>query len=278
MEELYSRDVSVRERALDTLCTLGRPAVPRLRAQLRRRDTLWDRAMGMLQMQGPEPVRRYLENRASASQVRATSAWVLRRMGPEAEEATPELLRALDDQETSVARLAEYALGAIGEPALPGLCEAVQSRGRARRLAGLRLIRQLGSSAISARPVVVGALEESDLEIRFAAAEALWRIGGEQQRVMQVLVGLAGSTNTTVQLGAVKTLGAMGSVDGAWALDSSVEVGIGRCDHGGGGWRPVCEVGGRYVIGCDGRGCARGIAGVARCGARYRYVGPIERG
>ena len=226
MEDLYSRDVSVRERALDTLCTLGRPAVPRLRAQLRRRDTLWDSAMGMLQMQGPEPVRRWLENRASASQVRATAAWVLRRMGPEAGEATPELLRALDDRETSVARLAEYALGAIGEPALPGLCEAVESRGRARRLAALRLIRQLGSSAVSARPVVVRALQDSDLEIRLAAAEALWRMGGEQGRVIQVLVGLAGSTNATLQLGAVKALGTMGSaaVEAVPCLETCVDA------------------------------------------------------
>lgn len=210
IQDLHASDTRVRDRAIEAVCAIGKPAVPALMVRLRRTDSVADTAVTWARARGPEWVQRRFQSWLISSQIRAVAALALRRMGPDAEQAAPQLIWALGDGDTSVARLAEYALGTIGAPAVPELSQAVAGPHRSRRIAALRILSQLGRAAEASVPAVRSALHDSDPRIRLRAAEAVWRILGDAGSATPALLHLAQSGDPTMQREALAVLVTIG--------------------------------------------------------------------
>jgi HEAT repeat protein len=124
-------------------------------------------------------------SRISDSQVREDAAWALVRLGPEAEDAVPPLIAALQDESAKIRECAVDALKGIGPSARPAL-------------PSLRL-----------------ALDDPAIEVRTAAAAALWSLDPKPataKAILPVLREALGDGKTLfVRDSAIKVLNSMGS-------------------------------------------------------------------
>jgi HEAT repeat protein len=92
--------------------------------------------------------------------------------------AVPGLVRALEDKNTSVRRIAAEALGNLGsEGAIPGLLRAIQDKDYEVRGRATEALGKLGAEA--AIPGLLRALEDEDSYVRRIAVEALGNLGSE---------------------------------------------------------------------------------------------------
>jgi HEAT repeat protein len=111
--------------------------------------------------------------------VRCWAVRALRKFGPDAKAALPELRRAVLQDEDSVPAAAADVLARLGTDGVPALVEAVQARGRGRGLTGrvVDCVGDLGPAAREAVPALRDLLGDEDRDVRLAAALALQRVG-----------------------------------------------------------------------------------------------------
>jgi HEAT repeat protein len=170
--------------AQGALARLGAPAVPALRALLRDPDV----------------------------PVRLAALGVLRRMGPAADAAVPDLIDCLDDEETALDAL--VALAWMGERAVPALVAGLEARrpGPVRRKAMWGLCR-LAPASRRAVPEMLAGLTDADVQVwaatalgecpleRSAAAPLLAACQAADSQVRSAaLVALAGATTVEERL------------------------------------------------------------------------------
>lgn len=199
---------------------------------------------------------------------RFNAAEALGKLGPAAAEATPALIGRLTDREMRITgRLrtvedqvwvaASKALSAIGEPAVPGLIEALDSddpqivRGAALSLhvigppakaAAPKLIAILernddetrhqailglagiGPEAKDATPLLIEMLKHDDFHTQYQAARALAKIGDAAAPAVPVLVELLSHSITSVRRNAAVALGDMNAVGGDEAIAGLVKT------------------------------------------------------
>jgi HEAT repeat protein len=144
---------------------------------------------------------------------RRYAAIELKKMGPPAAEAVPELIAVLDDPEERVGQEAVEALGQIGKAAVPALIDALvkATAWRVRRGAAAALSR-IGPAAAGAVPTLINAVRGPKMEIRRAAAEALGKIGppAAEAAIPALVETLGGRATMAVLAAAAEALGAMG--------------------------------------------------------------------
>ena len=122
------------------------------------------------------------------AEVRRRAAYVLGRMGAPAEVAVPALAKALSDRQMETRW---YAIDALGQfesqaaPAVPDIVKSLQStlNDKTVRRRGARTLGRIGKAAGDAVPTLEEALESEDSLYRVAAAAALWRIDGKENRL-----------------------------------------------------------------------------------------------
>jgi HEAT repeat protein len=122
---------------------------------------------------------------------RRHAAGVLGELGPAAEAAIPELVKALSDPNGYVRAAAAEALGKLGpaaEAAIPELVKVLSDPEAMVRLALTRALGKLGHSAEAAIPELVKALSDSNGNVRAAAAEALGKLGPAAEAAIPELV------------------------------------------------------------------------------------------
>lgn len=154
-------DKGTRERAIEALGAIGRPAVPGLVELLR------------------DP------NKDS----RRNAALTLARIGPAAAEAVPDLLKMLADKDfDGTAQSAAAALARIGGPAVPGLIEIARDREAAGRGWAMVALGGVGPAAKDAVPVLTAVLAEKDSWVKADAVTALGRIGSAAESALPQLV------------------------------------------------------------------------------------------
>jgi HEAT repeat protein len=89
--------------------------------------------------------------------------------------SSPALIGMLGDQDALSRRLAGDALVAIGNPAVPGLLEAMQQNDPLVRLEAVRILAKIGDER--AIPALFAALDDSSALIEYWASEGLEKMG-----------------------------------------------------------------------------------------------------
>ncbi len=124
------------------------------------------------------------------------AAWALVAVGPA---AIPALTRALHESDDNIRSNAVYALGEFGSAAKDSMPElrALFAKELAEGRADIaNTWAEIGSGARSAVPLLVESLRDRSLELRFAAARALWQIEGRPERVVPTLIAIVESKET----------------------------------------------------------------------------------
>lgn len=264
---------------LGAACATGRPPLKSVVRQLRSpHEQARVRAMGQLSQYGPEASkalpylvenfrdRRETVNRAAEkamvslkepgaqafgsllsdndSWVRCRAAGALGLMPGEAGSVVPQLVEAMHDKDFCVSEKAAVALGAVGDPAVPPLLEALKSnraevrKGAARALSymspevqkrvGAELLPSLmnndefvrGEAAMRITsmgkigiPVFLAALKENEVDLRQRAVDGLGEIGIATPEVVDALIALFKDSQKTLQLKGAVVLGRLGQRD-----------------------------------------------------------------
>ena len=121
---------------------------------------------------------------------RMLAAESLKRMGPAAVEAVPDLIQILDEENDPLRPAAVTALSAIGSGAVPALVAALDRQGPAVRSGAADTLGNIGAGATEAIPALINLLGDRDYEISHHAASALGRIGpAVVPALMQVAAG-----------------------------------------------------------------------------------------
>lgn len=109
------------------------------------------------------------------TRVRQCAASALGAIGPEAKAAVPHLAAMLPEEDCGSE--AGYALGKIGEPALPALLEALKGEDGEARLHAAAALGDMGPKAKAAVPLLIARLMDSHEHMRFCVARVLGKIG-----------------------------------------------------------------------------------------------------
>ena len=144
--------------------------------------------------------------------IREASAHALGEICPCASQAIPALIEALEDQNEAVCNEAARALSRMGREAVPHLIQELRQE---HSVAAVSLtIAALVAIGPSARPELIGVLNDTDVNFRLrrvAAAQALWRIDRRAVEVLPALIEALQDTDRAVFVRAVLALSEIGS-------------------------------------------------------------------
>ena len=129
-------------------------------------------------------------------------------MGPEAREAVPALIRALDDDDPlfGVGPPAASALASIGPAAVPLLTRALGDRSARVRMMSAMALEVLGADARDAVPAMIVALNTPDTEVRIAVLRAIASVGIPARDAETSLTPLLDDPNGRIRYQARKAL------------------------------------------------------------------------
>lgn len=151
----------------------------------------------------------------SDSLVRQTALAALGRIGPDADSAAPDVIRALMSGPTDERLTAAYALGrfrAGAKETVPPLIEALNDPDAEVRQAAARAIGTLGQVADAAAPVLIAGLKNNrQVAIRIAIVNCLGQIGLASGVTVPALVDALKDPSIDVRLGAITALAKVGS-------------------------------------------------------------------
>lgn len=156
------------------------------------------------------------ELRNSDSEVRYRACKRLGKMGPNAKDAVPAMLKVLvDDREPGVRETCAKAFGEVGPVAVPTLDAFLKRQAVSRdfdpmaRMYVAEALGEIGPAAESAVPALIGVLRDPGLSA-YAAGEALGKIGPGAAGGVPQLVGLLTSEYDEVRYGAAEALAGIG--------------------------------------------------------------------
>lgn len=147
----------------------------------------------------------------------------LAELGPDAREAIPALVDALDSRKVRGARnqgrqqsamRAAYALSRIGPDAIPPLIKALSGEDTPLRQGAAQALGKMGSAAHDAIPALIGNLGAKDSELQNAVIGALIEFGPASVRPVADCLG---SPDAQVRQTAVRTLSGLGKLASATA-------------------------------------------------------------
>lgn len=162
------------------------------------------------------------ELNSTDASVRRSAAFALGRLGDDARDAVPDLVRLLGDDETKVRDMAASALGDIARALADGNAEEWQQSGgmlvkllqddpsaRVRRSAAYAL-GAFGPRAGGAEEYLMHALGDAEPAVRQNAAWALGQIGVHDKKVVATMCELLRDKNALVRRDAAGALGSIG--------------------------------------------------------------------
>lgn len=113
---------------------------------------------------------------------------VLEEIGEDAVEATPDLLMALEDEDEVVSGGASRTLGAIGRPAVEGLCLALQHKSSLVRALAVAALASMGPDAAAAVPALSRVVKDTDENVSESAVWALASVGAAAKEAVPKLI------------------------------------------------------------------------------------------
>ncbi|MGD2127438.1 MAG: HEAT repeat domain-containing protein [Desulfobacteraceae bacterium] len=126
-----------------------------------------------------------------SNKVRASAAEALGKIGPEAAEAVPALIRSLKSVDDLVRARAAEALGDIGaaaEEAVPLLVKGLEDENSYARVKSAEALGKIGREAAEAVPALIRSLADKEYLVRSRAIEALGRIEPDARRLVPALM------------------------------------------------------------------------------------------
>jgi CubicO group peptidase (beta-lactamase class C family)/HEAT repeat protein len=159
--------------------------------------------------------------------VRLRAVQALGETGPEAREAVPYLIKALDDGDREVCWNSARALGKIGTEAVPALIRALEDDNENIRLGAAVALGAIGPGAKDAVPSLMRALKDRNDNIRENAAEALGKIGPDARQAVQALIHSLSDEDPFLNGRAADALGRIGK-DAVPALREALKDGNGN--------------------------------------------------
>ena len=182
---LQNRSAAVRQAAADALGAMGAEAHRSVDALFATLDDPSE-AVRHAAAQALSRIGTHAEDRARLASrlpspdpyVSAFAAWSLGNLGAEAQDAVPDLARALARDETNAVVSAALArIGPAAAAAVPVLVEALRSKDGDRRWRAARTLGRIGPHAEAAVPALTETLGDATVVARLHAARALGRIG-----------------------------------------------------------------------------------------------------
>ena len=122
--------------------------------------------------------------------VRLNAAYALGAIG---EPAVPQLIETLGVEDQIMRRMAAYALAAVGAPAVPALSEALQHTEDTVRVEATYALAQIGTDAESAIPVLMERTKDENVEVRRYLAEAFGSLGQVAAPAVPILCDMLAS-------------------------------------------------------------------------------------
>ena len=150
---------------------------------------------------------------------RREATWQLRTVGPSAKAVLPQLIKALDDEDTQVFSNAIAAIAEIGteaKDAIPALMDLMRSskgrgfRPRDRDQAMYRAAFALSRIGAEARPSLIAALKGDDTSLRRGSAKALGMTGADAKDAIPALIENFGHADDSLRQDAVEALALIG--------------------------------------------------------------------
>lgn len=225
---LWDADPEVRRKACVVLGSLGpvaKPAVASLITMLDDTDELVrERAVGALGMIGiPQTdivaaLTKAMHDSASIVRYRATAQFAFHI--PVTVASVPTLMELRNDQDKSVASLAEVALERAGQNDRQDVSNLVSLLERpGEKDYALQQLAQLGPAAADAAPVLIAVLKDSLALNRYLAAEALRAIGPTAEEAVPALIAALRDPDPIVTESATEALEAIGTPEALKAIE-----------------------------------------------------------
>ncbi|MES2178483.1 MAG: HEAT repeat domain-containing protein [Gemmatimonadota bacterium] len=161
----------------------------------------------------PEAARALMAVLASErdADVHATVAEALGSLGPNALEATPALVRLLEDNHIVLRERAASTLGEIGTRSplvVPALVSALMDPHHDVRAAAAEALGRIGSGAATGAIPLARLVQTDGIGwVRVQAAQALGKIGSERDTVIPILVRATRSERSELRMAALEALG-----------------------------------------------------------------------
>ncbi len=151
--------------------------------------------------------------RSGDSSVKAATLTVLVEVA-EPEEALPIVLELLDDEDSTVKNRAAKALAGFGSAAAPA-CERLARMAFTESFHSVWWIplalRDMGTEAAPAVPILVEALQHSNTEVRENGLMALNRLGSRARQAIPSVMKLVSDSSETIRWQAIEALSSMGA-------------------------------------------------------------------
>ena len=164
------------------------------------------------------PLIRGLQGESEAQCLQAAYA-----LGALGESAVPALVEVLQDESEALRRNAAYALSALGSAAVPALIEATADARAWTRDSAVDALADIGRPARAAVPALIAALGDEAARVRGRAAEALGILGQAAAAAVPALIAALRDAEQEVRRHAVLALARMGPA-AARALPALIEV------------------------------------------------------
>jgi HEAT repeat protein len=158
---------------------------------------------------------------ADEPDVAAMAAWTLGEYEQKA--SVPALRRALAHASPRVRTSAAWALGQVEDPAAAEDLERLVARDDDRRVK-LAAVRALGSlESPRSVPTLARAAESADVELRYAALEALLEMTHDDETLVPLFLGFVADPDAEVRERVIHALGEIGAVEAVPALKRALE-------------------------------------------------------
>jgi HEAT repeat protein len=151
----------------------------------------------------------YLRDRESPDAILSQACVVLMKFGPSASPAVPALIERLADEDRNDRAEFVDLLVEIGPAAVGPLAAALSDDSPLRRARAALALGRIGTAAKAAGPALTAALKDPAVEVRVAAAEALWLSAEDAAAVAALADGLA-ADDRDLRLRCARFLGRMG--------------------------------------------------------------------
>lgn len=187
-------------------------------------ESLRSMAMMVMERCGSEAVAPLsdLLSPARTAQTRASAAVSLGRMGSVAAAASGALCQCLREEDETLRRHAAFALGSIGESALPGLQRLLFSDDREVVLAAIEALGAMGPAAVAAGDDIRRLAESEDLLIKTSCAGCLARMDHTDPQGVPQLMAAMTHFEADARVLAVRWIGKMGE-KGAAAVPQLID-------------------------------------------------------